>query len=394
MKQKMTPSEALVETRVAEGVKEVFGIVGSAFMDCLDLFPAAASASSRGPRAGGGPRRGRSARVTGRPQCCIAQNGPGASTSSRPSPRPSGPIPGGGLTRRPATRGIGTGGFQEIDLMPFFQNCTQVPGAGERPDRMAELARRCFSIAKSENGPTQIEHSPRLFLRPVRGRDLRHARGPARPRAPGQIQQAAKMLAKAGTRSSWPGAGCPRGLAHDEARALAEFLTAPVVNSYLHNDSFPADHPLAAGPIGYCGPRPPCAPSPRPTWSWPWAPPGPLRDPVPQYDMEYFPRKAKIIQVDVDHRVLSLSRRVDLGRVRRLRGLRRRGPAGPQGSGARPQAGPGPPGRRGRREGRLGEELDKWSSSTAKLMHPRRFLPRAVAAIPKGSIVCTDIGNN
>src|SRR5690242_10049978 len=37
-KVKMTPSEALVETMVAEGVKNVFGIVGSAYMDALDLF--------------------------------------------------------------------------------------------------------------------------------------------------------------------------------------------------------------------------------------------------------------------------------------------------------------------------------------------------------------------
>ncbi len=38
-RQKMTPSEALVETLLAEGVQHVFGIVGSAFMDTLDLFP-------------------------------------------------------------------------------------------------------------------------------------------------------------------------------------------------------------------------------------------------------------------------------------------------------------------------------------------------------------------
>ena len=38
-KQKMTPSEVLVKTMVAEGVKNVFGIVGSAYMDALDLFP-------------------------------------------------------------------------------------------------------------------------------------------------------------------------------------------------------------------------------------------------------------------------------------------------------------------------------------------------------------------
>ena len=37
-RQKMTPSEAFVETLVSRGVTDVFGIVGSAFMDALDLF--------------------------------------------------------------------------------------------------------------------------------------------------------------------------------------------------------------------------------------------------------------------------------------------------------------------------------------------------------------------
>ena len=35
----MTASEAFVETLAAQGVTDVFGIVGSAFMDALDLFP-------------------------------------------------------------------------------------------------------------------------------------------------------------------------------------------------------------------------------------------------------------------------------------------------------------------------------------------------------------------
>ena len=38
---KMSASEAFVETLVAYGVKDVFGIVGSAYMDALDLFPTA-----------------------------------------------------------------------------------------------------------------------------------------------------------------------------------------------------------------------------------------------------------------------------------------------------------------------------------------------------------------
>jgi sulfoacetaldehyde acetyltransferase len=40
------------------------------------------------------------------------------------------------------------------------------------------------------------------------------------------------------------------------------------------------------------------------------------------------------------------------------------------------------------------DELTEWSSSTNKLMHPRRFLMELSKAIPAGSIVSTDIGNN
>ena len=36
--QKMTPSEAFVETMVANGVTDMFGIMGSAFMDAMDIF--------------------------------------------------------------------------------------------------------------------------------------------------------------------------------------------------------------------------------------------------------------------------------------------------------------------------------------------------------------------
>ena len=37
----MTSSEAFTETMVSHGVTNMFGIVGSAFMDALDIFPAA-----------------------------------------------------------------------------------------------------------------------------------------------------------------------------------------------------------------------------------------------------------------------------------------------------------------------------------------------------------------
>ena len=49
------------------------------------------------------------------------------------------------------------------------------------------------------------------------------------------------------------GGGVVMADAVEECKALAERLGAPVVNSYLHNDSFPASHELWCGPLGYQG---------------------------------------------------------------------------------------------------------------------------------------------
>ena len=77
-RQKMTPSEAFVETLVAQGVTDVFGIVGSAYMDALDLFPLAGIRFiSVAHEQGGGHMADGYARVSGRHGVCIAQNGPG-----------------------------------------------------------------------------------------------------------------------------------------------------------------------------------------------------------------------------------------------------------------------------------------------------------------------------
>src|SRR3990172_13436384 len=77
-KQRMTPSEAFVETLVAQGVRHVFGIVGSAYMDALDLFPAAGIRFiSTVHEQGAAHMADGYSRASGRHGVCIAQNGPG-----------------------------------------------------------------------------------------------------------------------------------------------------------------------------------------------------------------------------------------------------------------------------------------------------------------------------
>ena len=393
---KMTPSEALVETLVAEQVDTVFGIVGSAYMDALDLFPAAGirfvpvAHEQAACHAADGL-----ARVTGRPQACIAQNGPGAANFvSAMTAAYWAHSPVVAITPETGSMGLGTGGFQELDQMAMFERQTVYQVRVNRPERMAELTRRAFYMAKNFNGPTQL-NIPRDYFYGVCEDEI--YKTPSIKRGPGDmgaLEEAAELLSSAKFPVILAGGGVCQADALEVVTSLAEHLTAPVVNSYLHNDTFPASHPLSVGPIGYCGSKAAmrtiakadvvlalgCRLGPFGT--------------LPQYDMAYWPDSAKIIQVDVDVSVLGLSKRVDVascGDVKSFGGelLKRLKAIAPD---------------RPRDEARLqqiaeanqtwAEELAGWSASTNALMHPRRFLAELASAMPSGSIVATDIGNN
>jgi sulfoacetaldehyde acetyltransferase len=392
----MTPSEALVETMVAEGVDTVFGIVGSAFMDALDLFPTAGIrfVSVAHEQAACHAADGL-ARVTGSPQCCIAQNGPGAANFvSALTAAYWAHSPVVAITPETGTTGIGTGGFQELDQMPMFEKQTVYQVKVGQPQRMAELARRCFYMARTHNGPTQLDIPRDLFYGECEDEiypTLRLSRGSG---SLASLEQAASLLGKAARPVILAGGGVVQADAVAETVALAEWLTAPVVNSYLHNDTFPCSHALAMGPIGYCGSKAAmrtiaeadvvlalgCRLGPFGT--------------LPQYDIDYWPRGAKLIQVDVDPDVLGASRRVDVASLadakqyasellERLKAAEPdRAPVTARLEKARQQ------------RMRWDEELEKWSSSASSLMHPRRFLWELSRAMPEGAIVATDIGNN
>lgn len=392
---KMTASEALVETMVAEGVKHVFGIVGSAFMDALDLFPTAGIRfiSVAHEQAACHAADGL-ARVTGMPQVCIAQNGPGAANFvSALTAAFWAHSPVVAITPETGSKGIGTGGFQELDQMPMFERSVKYQVRVNRPDRMAELARRCFYMAKAECGPTQLNIPRDYFYGECEDEIYKTPEVLRGAGARSQLTQAARFLATAKYPVILAGGGVSIGNALKETMALAEYLTAPVCNSYLHNDSFPYKHKLGMGPLGYCGSKAAmrtiakadvvlalgCRLGPFGT--------------LPQYGMDYWPKKAKIIQVDIDHKVLGLSKRVELGILADAKEFARELLSAIKA--IKPNLKPN--------EKRIKEiakekavweaELDKWSSSTSKLMHPRRLLKEMTQAIPEGSIVATDIGN-
>ena len=313
--QKMTPSEAFVETMVANGVTHMFGIMGSAFMDAMDIFaPAGITLIPVVHEQGAAHMADGYARVSGRHGVVIGQNGPGISncvTAIAAAYWSHSPVV--MITPESGTMGMGLGGFQEAQQLPMFQEFTKYQGHVNNPKRMAEFTARCFDRAMSEMGPTQLNIPRDHFYGEITceiPQPMRVERGSGGEMS---LQAAVDLLSKAKFPVIIAGGGVVLGEAVNECKALAERLGAPVVNGYLRNDSFPASHPLWCGPLGYQGSK---AAMKLMAQADVVIALGSRLGPfgtLPQYGMDYWPKEAKIIQVEADHTNLGLVKKIHVG---------------------------------------------------------------------------------
>ncbi len=403
---RMTPSEALVETLVAQGVRDVFGIVGSAYMDALDLFPAAGIRFIPTVHEQGAAHMADGyARVSGRHGVCIAQNGPGVTnfvTAVAAAYWAHSPVV--VITPETGSTTMGLGGFQETDQLPIFSKITKFQAHVSGPQRMAELAARCFDRALLEMGPTQL-NIPRDHFYGEADYDIaqpiRIERGAGGERS---LDEAAALLAGAKFPVIVSGGGVVMADGVEACVRLAELLGAPVVTSYLHNDAFPAAHPLCCGPLGYQGSKAGMQLIARAdvvlALGTRLGPFGTL----PQHGLDYWPKGAKIIQVDADAKMLGLVKKISVGlcadakaaagalfarlQTRELACNANR--AQRQAEIAKEKA---------EWEAELDawpQERDPWSIEVAKdgpAMHPRQMLRALERAMPRDAMVSTDIGN-
>ena len=313
--QKMTPSEAFVETLAANKVKDIFGIMGSAFMDAMDIFaPAGIRLIPVVHEQGAAHMADGYARVSGGHGVVIGQNGPGISncvTAIAAAYWAHSPVV--IITPETGTMGMGLGGFQEANQLPMFEEFTKYQGHVNNPKRMAEFTARCFDRAMSEMGPTQLNIPRDYFYGEIEveiPQPNRLDRGPGGEKS---LDEAAELLAKAKFPVIISGGGVVMGDAVEECKAFAERLGAPVVNSYLHNDSFPASHPLWCGPLGYQGSK---AAMKLMAQADVVVALGSRLGPfgtLPQHGMDYWPKNAKIIQIDADNKMLGLVKKISVG---------------------------------------------------------------------------------
>ena len=406
----MTTEEAFVKVLQMHGIQHAFGIIGSAMMPVSDLFPNAgitfwdcAHECNAGMSADGYTRS------TGRMSMMIAQNGPGITNFVTPvktaywnhSPVLL-------VTPQAANKTIGQGGFQEIEQMKLFEDMVCYQEEVRDPSRMAEVLNRVIEKAWRGCAPAQI-NIPRDYWNKVIDIELPSTVRLERPRGGRKaISEAARLLSGAKFPVILNGAGVVIGNAIGASRLLAERLDAPVCCGYQHNDAFPGSHPLFAGPLGYNGSR---AAMELINQADVVLALGTRLNPfstLPGYGIDYWPKDAKIIQVDINPDRIGLTKRVsvaiqgDAGMVAEqlLGGLS--GTAGDAGRRERKELIAATKSRWLQQLASMDHEEDDpgttWNER-ARAKHPKRMSPRMAwraiqAALPQDAIISSDIGNN
>ncbi len=312
---KMTTEEAFVKVLQMHGIEHAFGIIGSAFMPISDIFPdAGITFWDVAHETNGGLIADGYTRSTGKISMVIAQNGPGITGLVTPIKTAYwNHTPLLLVTPQAANKTMGQGGFQEVEQMNLFKDMVCYQEEVRDPSRMAEVLNRVIEKAIRGSAPAQI-NVPRDYWTQVIDIELppivrleRQAGGAA------AIDEAAKLLSNAKFPVILSGAGVVIGGAIQDCVKLAEKLDSPVCSGYQHNDSFPGSHPLAVGPLGYNGSK---AAMELISKADVVLALGTRLNPfstLPGYGIDYWPKKAKIIQVDMNSDRIGLTKKVTVG---------------------------------------------------------------------------------
>ena len=312
---KMTTEEAFIKVLQTHGIEHAFGIIGSAFMPISDLFPKAGITFwDVAHETNGGLIADGYTRATGKMSMVIAQNGPGITGLVTPIKTAYwNHTPLLLVTPQAANKTMGQGGFQEVEQMNLFKDMVCYQEEVRDPSRMAEVLNRVIEKAFRGSAPAQI-NVPRDYWTQVVDIEIPPiVRFEKQGGGKTAIDQAAKILSDAKFPVILSGAGVVIGNAIEDCKKLAEKLDAPVCNGYQHNDSFPGSHPLAVGPLGYNGSKAAMELIAKADVVLAL---GTRLNPfstLPGYGIDYWPKNATIIQVDMNPDRIGLTKKVTVG---------------------------------------------------------------------------------
>jgi len=382
----------------------------SAFMPISDIFPKAGITFWDCAHEGsGGMMADGYTRASGKMSMMIAQNGPGITnfvTAVKTAYWNHTPLL--LVTPQAANKTIGQGGFQEVEQMKLFEDMVAYQEEVRDASRVAEVLNRVILNAKRASAPAQI-NMPRDFWTQVIDIELPEVVEFERPSGgDSAIQKAADLMSSAKNPVILNGAGVVLAGAIPASMALAERLTAPVCVGYQHNDAFPGSHPLFAGPLGYNGSKAAmelisgadvvlCLGTRLNPFST-----------LPGYGIDYWPKTAKIIQVDINPDRIGLTKKVSVGIVGDAKKVA-------EGILARLSDTAGDEGREDQKAN-IAKTKSTWAQQLSSMDHeqddpgttwneraraakPEWMSPRMAwraiqSALPKEAIISSDIGNN
>src|SRR5512145_50254 len=315
----LSGGRAVIELLKAEGVRHIFGIVGSTFLDVLDVLYDDKSVEYINVRheQGAAFMADGLARVTGTPAVCLVTSGPGATNlltgiaSAYVGHSPVVAIAGG-----PPFEHYYKDAFQELDLVSMFKPVTKLSIQVNKPERIPEILHYALRSAMTgRKGPVFID-IPRDVLNhqtiqadvlPPGSYRFTHPQPPhaeAIREAVALLQQAERPLMLVGGGVTWAGAT-------DLVVRLSEQYALPMITAYGRNDAVPNAHPHYIGPLGRAGAPEAAAACRRADLLLVVG--SRLGNFTTYYDQRYIQPGTRIVQIDIDSRDIGRTYPVTLG---------------------------------------------------------------------------------
>ena len=258
---KMNSGRAVIELLKAEQVRHIFGIVGSTFLDVLDVLYDDTSVEYINVRheQGAAFMADGLARVTGLPAVCLVTSGPGATnllTGIAAAYVAHSPVI--ALTGGPPSSNYARDAFQEFDLVSMFKPVTKLSVLINKTERIPELLHYAFRTAMTgRKGPVFVE-IPRDVLN-GQGIDVDivtpeqyRPTYPCLPH-PDAIQHTVELLRQAERPLLIVGGGVNWAGGNELVAHLSERFALPMITAYGRNDAVANAHPLYIGPLGRAG---------------------------------------------------------------------------------------------------------------------------------------------
>jgi len=257
-----TVSDLMVETFLAWGVNTVFGMVGHSNLGLADAFRRKTEKGELtyiGIRHEGAGSFAASAygKLTGRPAACFAIAGPGSTnmyTGMWDARQDRSPLI--ALTGQVATQVVGTGNFQEVDLVSAFSSVAVFNHRVQNDSRHSELAALAVKHALLERNVSHLTFPDQVQVLP-RGEDKQVQAPKGRVAEPNilppedELNKAIDLIKKAKRPVIITGFGARFQM--EAITELAERLECPVLTTFKGKGQISDGHPFGCGVLGRSG---------------------------------------------------------------------------------------------------------------------------------------------